>query len=122
MKNEFIITPEQSYAFTAKHYTPEPKKNIYCSHDARSHHVLIPAVPAHENDYYPGLVKYCITCNREVESDMLMKDVIPDDQKAYVNSGKDKSKLPYQISPRSKINPPSYKKHTSVYVKSPFIF
>lgn len=120
-KNEFIITPEQSYAFAAKHYTPEPKKNIYCSHDTRSHHILIPRVPENENEYYPGLVKICITCKTEVESAMLMKDVIPDAEKAYVNPMKDKSRHPNSVSPKSKTNPPSYK-HTSVYVKSPFIF
>lgn len=120
-KNEFIITPEQSYAFTAKHYTPEPKKNIFCSHDARSHHILIPRVPENENDYYPGLVKICITCKTEVESAMLMKDVIPDAEKAYVSPMKGLSRHE-GLSPKTKQTPSWARKTTINHLTKPFIF
>lgn len=121
MKTEFTITPEQSYTFTAKHYLPEAKPNIFCSHDSRSHHILIPKVPENENDYYPGLVKICITCNREVESVELMKNIIPDAEKAYVSPLKGLSRHE-GLSPKTKETPSWARKTTVNHLNKPFIF
>lgn len=117
-----LITPEQASNFAIKHYVPEHKKDIYCKHNEDDHEILIPQVPRNENDYYPGVVKICKICNREVESDFLMKDIVPDNQKAYISPWKGLSKTPYSLSQKSKTNPPAWKQKTEVYIKSPFIF
>lgn len=118
-----LITPEQASRFAIKHSVPLHRENIFCSHDSRSHEILIPAVPKNENDYYPGLVKICKTCNREVESDFLMKDVIPETQKnGYVPANKGISNHPMQLSPKTKETPYWAKKTTINHIKKPFIF
>lgn len=116
-----IITPEQASNFAAKHSLPQHKENIYCSHDSRSHEVLVPAPLVNENDYQVGLIKICRYCNREVESDFLMKDVIPKSQIPYHEKMKGLTRIP-GISPKSKRIPDWFKQPTAVHIKKPFIF
>lgn len=118
-----LITPEQASNFAAKHSLPQHKENIYCSHDSRSHEVLVPAPLANENDYQVGLIKICRYCNREVESDFLMKDVIPETQKnGYVPANKGISDHPMQLSPKTKETSHWTRKTTINHIKKPFIF